>query len=272
MRILFILVCFVFISLPAGAAQSSWVSADNVRGKLLSAVDTTEGLSALDAAVQISLADGWHTYWRVPGDAGLPPRFDWSASVNVKSARIDWPAPTRKDESGFTVFAYDGEVMFPLRIELEEAGKPARLATKIDIMVCKDICIPDVLELSLDLPAGGEQRSSEARLIKAAQDKIPVEGDLPNLRIDAVVASAEALVITLESRKGFEDLDIFASADGYGFTAKPLVIPDDADKRKAMVRLIKPEDVDALNSFLNGKKLRIVLVNGRDAVEKIVNF
>ena len=45
------------------------------------------------AAVEIRLAPGWHTYWRVPGEAGIPPRFDWSGSQNLAAVAYEWPRP-----------------------------------------------------------------------------------------------------------------------------------------------------------------------------------
>ena len=59
---------------------------------------------------------GWKTYWRMPGDAGIPPQFDWSGSQNVKSVEVLWPAPQRFIDSGGETVGYKDRVVFPLRI------------------------------------------------------------------------------------------------------------------------------------------------------------
>ena len=84
------------------------------------------------AGVEIKLEPGWKTYWRYPGDSGVPPRFDFSKSENVKSVAVMWPAPHRhRDESGTTI-VYTDDVIFPLRIVAQDPAKPVLLRLKLD--------------------------------------------------------------------------------------------------------------------------------------------
>ena len=94
------------------------------------------------AGIEIRLAPGWKTYWRYPGDSGIPPRFDFSHSKNVKFVTVRYPAPHRlTDESG-TSIGYKHGVVFPLDIVPQNAAQPVVLAVKADYAVCEKICIP----------------------------------------------------------------------------------------------------------------------------------
>lgn len=106
------------------------------------------------AALRITLAPGWKTYWRSPGDAGLPPAFDWSASRNLAGMRLHWPSPRLLSASGAEVIGYEGELVLPMEFELASDG-PARLTGQVDLGLCKDVCMPQSLRFDLPLPEGG---------------------------------------------------------------------------------------------------------------------
>lgn len=94
------------------------------------------------AGIEIRLAPGWKTYWRYPGDSGIPPRFDFSNSKNVKSVTVRFPAPHRfTDESG-TSIGYKKGVVFPLDVVAQNAAQPVMLVVKADYAVCEKICVP----------------------------------------------------------------------------------------------------------------------------------
>src|SRR6185369_1892378 len=81
--------------------------------------------AAMRAGIEIKLKSGWHTYWRYPGDAGVPPQFDFKASQNVRQVEVLWPAPERLPEfSGLTVVGYDRDVILPLRVVPQDPAKP----------------------------------------------------------------------------------------------------------------------------------------------------
>src|SRR3981081_689437 len=117
------------------------------------------------AGVEIRLADGWKTYWRYPGDSGVPPRFDFSNSQNVKSLKIAWPAPHRfTDDSGATI-GYKNGVIFPLRIVPQDPAKPVLLRLKLDYAVCEKLCVP--AEGRAELVLDGVPSAFDAALAKA---------------------------------------------------------------------------------------------------------
>jgi DsbC/DsbD-like thiol-disulfide interchange protein len=145
----------VLLTLPAlpqeASAQdaSTWAQGHASRVRL---VGGGNAAASLLAGVQIELEAGFKTYWRTPGEAGLPPAFDWSKSVNVESAEVLWPAPARFEDPGGIVYGYQGSVLLPVRVRPQDPSKPVGLALTIDYGVCKDICIPAQAELSLKLP------------------------------------------------------------------------------------------------------------------------
>lgn len=122
------------------------------------------------AALHITLADNWKTYWRTPGDAGIPPRFDWTGSENVASMTAHWPQPVVFEQSGMRSIGYARELVLPLEFTLTDPAAPAQLVGRIEIGVCEAVCVPVTLDLRADLPrAGGDDRAIRAAL--AAQPR-----------------------------------------------------------------------------------------------------
>lgn len=97
------------------------------------------------AAVHLSLEPGWKTYWRAPGDAGIPPSFDWSGSRNVQSVSVSWPTPKVFQDNGMRSIGYSDELVIPFRLLPKQAGDPVRVQLTMDIGVCADICVPHQL-------------------------------------------------------------------------------------------------------------------------------
>ena len=91
------------------------------------------------AALEVTLAEGWHTYWRAPGDAGVPPQFNWSGSRNLKSVTVRWPQPDVFSQDGLRTIGYHDTLVLPFIVTPKNAGKPVRLNGSFDLGVCKDI-------------------------------------------------------------------------------------------------------------------------------------
>src|SRR4249919_897793 len=99
--------------------------------------------TVLLGGVSIQLEPGWKTYWRTPGDSGVPPRFDFSKSDNVEAVTVLWPAPMKFDDgAGGIALGYKQQVVLPLRIVAKNADKPVTLRADINYAVCDKLCIP----------------------------------------------------------------------------------------------------------------------------------
>ena len=94
------------------------------------------------AALRLMLDPGWKTYWRAPGDAGIPPQFDWSRARNIDDVRITWPQPRVFHDGGMRSIGYKETLVIPLHIAPKRADKPVRLKMRMDLGICSDICAP----------------------------------------------------------------------------------------------------------------------------------
>ncbi len=173
MRILFVLALLLMV--PLSAPKASAQSLEDVVQ-----VDLRPGWRLPDgthiAALQITLAPGWKTYWRSPGDAGIPPLFDWQtgAATNLRDVHVHFPAPDIFWQSGMRAVGYEDGVVFPLRVALRDSGRDAALRGAIEIGVCKDVCIPFTARVSMALPAGKTQPDPQ---IAAALASEPLRAD-----------------------------------------------------------------------------------------------
>jgi DsbC/DsbD-like thiol-disulfide interchange protein len=107
------------------------------------------------AAVRLDLADHWKTYWRAPGETGIPPQFDWSGSTNLKSVRLHWPSPEVITLDGMQSIGYLHELVLPVEVVAIDPAKPVELRLQMDLGVCKDICMPAAVSLSALLAGVG---------------------------------------------------------------------------------------------------------------------
>jgi DsbC/DsbD-like thiol-disulfide interchange protein len=121
--------------------------------------------------IAFQLQSGWHTYWRMPGDSGVPPRFDFSKSDNVEAVTVMWPAPLKfEDGAGGHSLGYHDQVVLPLRIVAKAADKPVTLRAEINYAVCEKLCIP--VEASAELGFNNVASTVDGAL-SAALDTVP---------------------------------------------------------------------------------------------------
>jgi DsbC/DsbD-like thiol-disulfide interchange protein len=149
-------------------------SGQHSRVRLIAAGPATPGGAPL-AGVEIALDPGFKTYWRHPGESGLPPAFDWSRSTNVAAAEVLWPAPRRFEDAGGVSYGYRDRVVFPVRIVPQDPDQPVRLVLALEYGVCKDLCIPARASVGLDLATASVR---DAALVQQALTRVPAERPL----------------------------------------------------------------------------------------------
>lgn len=110
------------------------------------------------AAVRLDLAEHWKTYWRAPGETGIPPQFDWSGSTNLKSVTLHWPSPEVITLDGMQSIGYLHELVLPVEVVAVDPAKPVELRLQMGLGVCKDICMPAAVSLEgvLDGPGAAD--------------------------------------------------------------------------------------------------------------------
>jgi DsbC/DsbD-like thiol-disulfide interchange protein len=127
--------------------------------------------AVLLGGIAFQIQPGWKTYWRTPGDSGVPPRFDFSKSDNVEAVTIMWPAPLKFDDgAGGHSIGYHDQIVLPLRIVPKAADKPVTLRAEINYAVCEKLCIP--VEASAELGFNSVASTEDGALF-AALDTVP---------------------------------------------------------------------------------------------------
>jgi DsbC/DsbD-like thiol-disulfide interchange protein len=211
---------------------------------------------AWQAGIEIVTGKDWKTYWRMPGDAGIPPDFDWSGSENVAGVQVLFPAPQRFHDAAGESIGYKTRVLFPLQIAARDAGKPIALKLKAFFAICKDICIPSHAEAELLL--GGS--NADAGLIAEAYGRVPVAGALVSSVTAIDFAGKPALRIALAAPAP-ADLDIFVEGAEPAYVHAPQLI-DGA--------YVLPVAGVLDHSALRGKTLRLTLAAANIALEQAV--
>src|SRR5262252_6256016 len=157
------------LSLAARADDASpWQRDDHSAVRLLAG---SRSGAVLLGGIAFQLQSGWKTYWRTPGDSGVPPRFDFSKSDNVEAVTVLWPAPQKfEDGAGGHSIGYHDQIVLPLRIVAKNADKPVTLRAEINYAVCEKICIP--VEASAELGFNSVASTEDGALF-AALDTVP---------------------------------------------------------------------------------------------------
>lgn len=166
--------------------------ADVVQAAVLDGWRTKDGKRI--AALELTLAPGWKTYWRSPGEAGIPPSFDWSGSTNLASVRIMWPRPTVFDLNGMESIGYKHRLVLPIEFTPKHPGQPIDLKAGVDLGVCHDICMPVSLKVAADLSGQGAQNPLIHRAI-AEQPATPAQAGLTQA-VCTVTPIADGLRLT----------------------------------------------------------------------------
>jgi suppressor for copper-sensitivity B len=194
-------------------AASDWAATAQAKVRLVSALTGSGGAKSVPLGLQFELAPGWKTYWRSPGDAGIPVSLDWAGSTNLAGADMAWPVPRRFTLFGLDTFGYEDEVVFPIAARPADPAKPLTLRLKVDYLVCEKICIPQSADLALDLPASAPAPSDFAQLIDRYQSRVPGDGSGHGLSLVSTHAEGEEanprLVVSVRSALPLVAPDLF---------------------------------------------------------------
>ncbi|WP_295313928.1 protein-disulfide reductase DsbD domain-containing protein [Roseobacter sp.] len=194
-------------ALPAAAWDGA---AAPVTAQVLPGWVTADGTYV--AALHLKMAPGWKTYWRAPGDAGIPPSFDWSASRNLSGVSVSWPTPQIFDQNGMRSIGYSGDLVIPLYVSPTTSGQAVDLSVGMDLGVCSDVCVPWQLDMAATLDdTGGKpvpaiaaalaQRPLSAGEAGVTAATCRIEPTSDGLRVEARVslpAAGGAEVVVLE--------------------------------------------------------------------------
>lgn len=199
----------------ASASSSPWIDMQGARVRLVTS-GSADRDGVLRGALEINLVPGWKTYWRDPGDAGVPPTVDVTASTNIKSFELDFPAPERHDQGDFSWAGYNRPVSLPVSFRLEDPSKPASIRASIFLGVCETICVPVKADIAID-PAADPDNQDDAAIVSAAFATLPSAASA-DFGLRLVGFEAGELTVEAVVPDGARDAEIFlAGEDGYSF-------------------------------------------------------
>jgi len=203
---------------PAGAVAEP-VRTPHVEAELVSARSAIVPGQPLTVALRLVMQRGWHTYWRNPGDSGLPTTIEWRLPAGLAAGPIQWPLPRALPVGPLLNYGYEGEVLLPVEIKVPSAfatGASATLSARADWLVCKEICIPEGADLALTLPVATHAESDAKWAVPIAAALAAVPQPLAGWRVEST-AAGESVRLTLTAEGSRADpgtLYFFPFAEG----------------------------------------------------------
>jgi thiol:disulfide interchange protein len=277
MHAIFAAVLFAAVSSVAQASNSA--DLPHVHVQLMTGESGVLAPGLVDAGLYFKLESGWHVYWKNPGDAGQPPKIVWTLPNGVSAAPFKFPAPKRLPLGPLMDFGYEGEVLFPLLVNVNSSFKPgstAHLSAKVNWLVCRETCIPEKTNLDLDVPVVGAPPAANAstplfqRFMALLPKPMPASGQL------GFVATADGFRLTAitgqrETQAQFfpADPDLIANAAPQTLTptAKGLTLDlkKDANTPNATA---KPTELRGLLELSDGRTYEIAAPSGPSVAVK----
>ncbi len=247
---------------PAAEAGSGYPDPFEVaQFRILPGWRTPEGTHM--AGLHITLAPGWKTYWRAPGDAGIPPELDWSGSRNLAGMSFHWPVPKVFHQNGLRSIGYSGEVLLPMELVPDGPGTIA-LSAELSIGVCEDVCMPMHVRLRADLPAGARP---DPRIGAALRDRPMTEAEAGVVSVRCTVEPIDdglrmRAEIAMPALPG-DEVAVFETAD-------PRIWVSESAVTRQGGALWAESDMVPPNGkpfFLNRSDVRITVIGGDSAVD-----
>lgn len=255
----------------AHAEVSAW--ADNEGGRMRLVALAPDAGGKIRAALQIEPKPGWITYWKEPGNSGIPPQITIAPESGVTLDAIAYPVPKHFFNGAIEDIAYDGPVTLPL--SLTAAGKgPVTIDAAAFIGICKDICIPFQANLQLKLGPAIQSHPEEEAILQAADARLP-KPPSQDFDVTAHAMSLDRKTLSLDlvlpnegpgEGKAAPDI-IVTGPSGYAFT-KQIGGKRDGATFKVAISIGKlPKDYD-----MAGKQWSVLVIDGKRAMETTLAF
>jgi DsbC/DsbD-like thiol-disulfide interchange protein len=245
-----------------------------VAGTLPLARGAPANAAMIRAGIEMRLKAGWHTYWRYPGDAGVPPRFDFAGSQNVKSVDVLWPAPQPIHEQGLVAIGYGSDVIWPLVIVPQDRAKPVTLRLKLDYAVCEKLCVPAEAKAELVLAGGPSSREGALANAEARVPKKLALGEGTSLAVKSVrkedAGAARPRVIVDVAAAPGSAVTLFAEGPTPEWS---LPVPAPIDGAPAgLQRFAFDLDGAPTGAQYQGTPITLTAVSGNNAIEVVTHL
>ncbi|PKP69145.1 MAG: hypothetical protein CVT82_12075 [Alphaproteobacteria bacterium HGW-Alphaproteobacteria-4] len=211
-------------------------------------------------ALRVVLEDGWKTYWRAPGDAGIPPEFNWRGSHNAAEITIHWPRPHVFESAGLRTVGYLHEMILPIEITPTDPALDVWMAGEVSFGICREICVPVIVNVENLLQGPGNASDDILAALAAMPEqregiaRCAVEPVLDGVRVTAEInlpqlGRPEVALFELSGVSSWVSESI-SSRTGDVLTSTVEIVPYDA----------RPFDLER-------RDLRITVLGGDNAVE-----
>lgn len=238
-------------------ADAQVVNTPHVQAELIARYSTFQPGKPIEAALRLKIIDHWHTYWRNPGDSGLPTRIKWSLPVGFSAGEIEWPYPTKLPLGPLMNFGYEGEALHLVTIQTPSTasiGAKVTLSAKADWLVCADVCIPEDGLVGMTMVAAATTPAINPRWEKAFA---AAHAALPKKTLSDVRVEISGQTATISSKTRVDSIadiaffpyrdDVIANAGKQSLTKTP-------DGFRLLVPLAEPRnnDLSTLEGVLVG--------------------
>ena len=253
------------------AKSSDWYESETSKLRLISPY-AQNNTKEIIIGLEYQMEPGWKTYWKSPGDGGFPQNISWENSTNVKNINILWPTPVEFEILGLTSLGYQNNVIFPLKIEIENELENTYLNLHVSYLICKDICIPGDARVFLEIPSGEKKLTDNYFTLEKALSLL-LEKDQKSSYIKKIDANVfkdnkhSTIQVQIESHKSFYNPKIFLHTPFGLPLVKNLIIYSSDNK------LIKADF--SFNKDLISKEkfpLEIIIQDQHHNFEKILNI
>ena len=187
----------VGLCLLLGGVGEAAPAGRHVQATLVAETDAVQPGTVLVVGLRLRMDPGWHTYWRNPGDAGLPTKAKWTLPPGFTAGDLQWPRPARFNTGPLVSYGYESEVLHPVEIQVPGsiASAEVTLEARVSWLECEEICLPGKADLTLTLPV--RQAASPgpaAGLFRAVREKLPRPADGWRFAASATAAAVELAV------------------------------------------------------------------------------
>lgn len=260
-------VAFFEFAQPVIADTTMWQDLGGGRARMVSVFDPVSG--QVEGIIEVELQPNWVTYWRNPGEAGIPPIFDFSKSTGVTVSAPEFPVPIAKSYSGLVSVVYNNHVAFPFKATPIVSPLSGQLNVEILLGVCEVVCIPAIASFTQDLSKLNKSDPVSHSLINLAKRKIPImdagDGDWPRI-LDAKLQSENTVIIRARIPGSIKSPQLFAEGkDNWIFYPAKLISREGITAEFELSLNDLPEDAD-----LSQTALRLTLTAGDIGSERTI--
>jgi suppressor for copper-sensitivity B len=221
----------------------------------------------IDAGIHVKLAENWHTYWKKPGDSGIPFTVEFSNQQNIANTQLLFPAPKRYLTYGLESWGYSDEVVFPIKITPQDKTKPVSADVKVKWAICEEICIFEDDEFKLEIDPGYKDKDNYS-LISQYLERVPAKfnPDKSTIKPSNIQVSEKFVTVEFTSKEKLpKDIDLFITETSNNFKfPKPEMSFSDGDRK---VVFVTPYEKLLSTASIKGTKLNFTLSNGSESLE-----